>query len=57
MELWDSNKTSDSLIGFGMMDLDSILQPSVDKKPKNMRIFLNYDIKPAGVVNVEFEFK
>lgn len=55
LELWDSNKTSDSLIGFGMADLDTILLSSketADKKPKNLRVFLNYDIKPAGVVNV-----
>lgn len=52
LELWDSNKTSDSLIGFGMMDLDVVLQPSKEKKTKPMRILLNYNIKPAGVVNV-----
>ncbi len=29
VELWDSNKTSDSLIGFGITDLDPILQPNI----------------------------
>lgn len=51
IELWDSNKTSDSLIGFGITDLDPILQPNIERKPKKMRIFLNYDIKPAGIIN------
>lgn len=59
-ELWDSNKTSDSLIGFGMADLDPIIKVNDEKnnnKPINLRIFLNYDVKPAGVVNVELDFK
>ena len=57
LELWDSNKTSDSLIGCGLADLDPLLQPNADKKPKTLRVFLNYDINPAGVVNVEIDFK
>jgi hypothetical protein len=36
-----------------MADLDPILQAKDDKKPKNLRVFLNYDVKPAGVVNLE----
>lgn len=49
IQLWDQNKTSDTLIGFGIADLDPII---MTKKPKtDLRIFLNHDLKPAGIVN------
>ncbi len=40
-----------------MTDLDPILQSNPDPKPKQIRIFLNYDIKPAGTIIAEIEFK
>ncbi len=46
----DKNKTSDSLIGFGIVDLDPIINSKVPKT--TLRCFINYDRKPAGFVTL-----
>jgi hypothetical protein len=46
----DKNKTSDSVIGFGIVDLDPIIN---FKTPKtDLRVFITHERKPAGFVNL-----
>jgi hypothetical protein len=51
----DQNKTSDSSIGYGIIDLDPILNAKTLKT--ELRCFINYENKPAGFVLLYTEFK
>lgn len=72
IELMDSNKgTADSLIGFGIIDLDPYLNAlqvksperapgqTVHKSPQtiSLRCFLNYDRKSAGFITLSATFR
>lgn len=62
-EVMDRNKTSDSIIGYGIVDLDpyvgfkSMHEQLPSKLTKlDFRSFINFDNKPAGFINVQGEF-
>lgn len=46
----DKNKTSDSIVGYGIVDLDPIINFKVPKT--EMKVFITHDRKPAGLVNL-----
>lgn len=51
----DKNKVgADKEVGYGIVDLDPIV--NMKKSKETFRCFLNFDSKPAGVVNCIAEF-
>ena len=55
IEVWDKNKLVDSEVGFGILDLDPII--NFKKKRESARCFINFGRENAGYLNMIIEFR